>query len=615
MLVPAMRTRCRIPCGALLATALLAGLSGCASRVAAPPASLEERVRRLASEDFAGRMTGSEGERRAADYLVQELERLGASPLSGRGFRLTFGFAAGTRDAGSSLLLEPAAGGAPAPRFAAPSQVRALSFSSSGSVEGPLVFAGYGLVVPESLGRSYDSYAGLDVAGKIVLVLRYFPEDLPAKERQLLSRYAGLRTKAMLARERGARALLVAAGPRSPHAGEVVPMTFDAAVSGSGIAAASVSGEVAEALFAGAPVPLAELQAALDAGDPHARGFELPGFALRLETRLEREHREAINVVGVLPASGEPAPRPWVIVGAHYDHLGSGAHGNSLAREEERGALHPGADDNASGVAAVLRIGELLTREPARRRNVLLAFWSGEELGLLGSTAFGESGALEPGQIAGVLNLDMVGRVRANRLALQAVGTSPDWPALLERANAPVGLDLELQEDPYLPTDSASFDRLDVPTLNLFSGAHADYHRPSDTPDRIEYAGLERVAQLGARIAGELAALPTPPTFARAPRRSGPAAGRDSLRAYTGTVPDYVADVEGLALASVASGGPADLAGLRAGDVIVEFAGQQIANIYDYTYALEAARIGEPVRVVYLRGGERREASITPRER
>jgi Zn-dependent M28 family amino/carboxypeptidase len=330
---------------------------------------------------------------------------------------------------------------------------------------------------------------------------------------------------------------------------------------------------------------------------------------------VERERREGVNVVGVLPASAEPASRPWVIVGAHYDHLGTGAHGNSLAREGEQGALHPGADDNASGVAAVLRIGELLAREPARRRHVLLAFWSGEELGLLGSSAFGEGGFLAPEEIAACLNFDMVGRVREGRLALQAVGTSPDWPALVESASAGLGLDLELQEDPVLPTDSASFDRLDVPTLNFFSGGHADYHRPTDTPDRIEYEALERVARLGARIARELAARPEAPTFARVERRATPGAGRDSLRAWTGTVPDYVASAPGLALAAVAAGGPAALAGLRAGDVIVEFAGQRIANIYDYTYALDVARIGEPVRVVYLRDGERREALITPRER
>jgi hypothetical protein len=392
-------------------------------------------------------------------------------------------------------------------------------------------------------------------------------------------------------------------------------MTFDTAVAGSGIAALGVGGEVAEALLAGAPATLAELQARLDAGDPHARGFPVPGRAVRLEARVERERREGVNVLGVLRAEAPPAERSWLVVGAHYDHLGRGAHGNSLAREEEQGRIHPGADDNASGVAAVLRIGELLAREPGRRRHVLLALWSGEELGLLGSTAFAEAGLIEPREIAAVLNLDMVGRVRENRLVLQAVGTSPAWPELVARANAAEGFDLQLQDDPYLPTDSASFDRLDVPTLNFFSGAHPDYHRPSDGPDRIAYPGIERVARLGARIAAELAAQQGPPAFARVPRSAEPGAGRDALRAWTGTIPEYAGEAPGLALAGVTPGGPAAQAGLRAGDVIVELAGRRIANIYDYTYALDVVRIGEPARVVYLRDGERREATLTPRER
>ncbi len=599
------RTGCAVGVALLLATAL-----GCATRPAAPN-GVEAHVRHLASERMAGRLTGTAGERRAADYLATQLRRIGATPLPGRDFELPFDFAAGARDAGSSLSLE---GGGRDARWAGSDRVRALSFSTSARVSGGVVFAGYGLTLPEAHGFPYDSYAGLDVQDKIVVVLRYFPEDLDHARRTLLARYAGLRYKAMNARERGAKALVVATGPRSPNPGRTVPMTFDSAISGSGIVAASISGEVADAIFSFLPdTSLEELQAALDRGDPHATGTEIPDLALELDVRVEREHRRGTNVVGLLPATGGNGT-PYVLVGAHYDPLGTGAHGNSLAREDERGEIHFGADDNASGTAAVLRIGELLASEP-RRRGVVLALWSGEELGLLGSSAFLEQGILDAEGIAAALNFDMVGRVRDNALLLQAVGTSPSWPLLIERANEAIGIELRLQQDPHLPTDSAVFDAARVPTLNFFSGSHADHHRPTDSAERINYPDLERVAQLGAGVVRGLSQLERPPDFvALEPSlRSGRAGA--PLRTYTGTIPDYASSAEGLGLADVVVGGPAAQAGLRGGDLIVRFGAQRITNVYDYTWALDAAKIGEPIEVIYLRDGERRTTTLVPRAR
>jgi hypothetical protein len=586
----------------LLATAL-----GCATA----PTSVERHVRELASEAMAGRLTGTAGERRAADYLVERLRRLGATPLPGRNFEIPFDFAAGSRDAGSSLILQ---GGDHDARWEGADRVRALSFSTNERVSGDVIFAGYGLTLPETHGLPYDSYAGLDVQDKIVVVLRYFPEDLDHARRTQLARYAGLRYKALNARERGARALLVVTGPRSPNAGRTVPMTFDSAVSGSGIAAVSVSGEVADAIFAFLPgAPLETLQADLDRGDPHATGTAIPGLVLELDVRIERERRSGTNVVGLLPATGGD-DAPSILVGAHYDHLGTGVHGASLAREDERGEIHLGADDNASGAAAVLRIGEVLAPEP-RRRDVVLAFWSGEELGLLGSSAFLEQEILDADGIAASLNFDMVGRVRDNTLAVQGVGTSAAWAPLIERANETIGMELALHDDPHLPTDSTVFNAARVPTLNFFSGAHSDYHRPTDSADRINYPDLERIAQLGAGVVRGLSRLDDPPRFAVVERSNQSGRGSAPLRVYTGTIPDYTSDAEGLALADVVKGGPAAEAGLRGGDLIVRFGAQRITNIYDYTWALDAAKIAEPIEVIYLRDGARRTTTLVPRAR
>ena len=586
-------------------------------RGAQPPAdprsALESHVTTLASPGFGGRLTGTEGEQRAAAYLAEQLAALGAEPLPGEDdLLLDFEFTSGARDTGSTIRIETDDGAA---AFSDRTQIQALGFSDSTEVEGEAVFAGYGIRVPDSQDFGYDSYATLDVGGKIAVVLRYVPEDLEGEARSILNRYSGLRYKALTAREAGAVGLLVLTGPRSPNAGETIPMAFDTAAAGSGVAAASIGGEVAHALFAGTGRELEEIQKSFDDGNPHNAGFELPGVRVTLNTAIERERGTARNVVAVLPGGkAESLAKPWVVVGAHYDHLGRGRGGNSLARPDEKDAVHLGADDNASGTAAVLAAARQL-RELGHDRNVALAFWSGEELGLLGSADFVEDAVIPADEIAAYVNLDMVGRVRDNRLTVQAVGSSPGWTSLVEAANVPVGFDLGMQTDPYLPTDTSSFNGAGVPTVNLFSGSHEDYHRPTDTADRINYDDLERVARFAALLTRRAANRAEPLEFARVERTLQQGGSRDTVRAYTGTIPDYASEVEGLLLGGVMEGGPAAEAGLQAGDVIVEFAGQTIANIYDYTYALDAVRIDEPIDVVYVRDGERRTTTLTPRAR
>jgi Zn-dependent M28 family amino/carboxypeptidase len=601
----------------ILAAALVALLAGCGAAPPSPEATskTKQHVAALASDLGEGRLTGSPGEARAAEYLVAQLKRIGALPLPGRGdYRLPFQFTAGAHDGGSSVAASRP--GARDETFAAPADVLALSFSDDGAVSGPLVFAGYGIVVPEGQETRYDSYAGLEVKDRIVLVLRYFPEDAEPKTRGVLAHYSGLRYKATAARQRGAKALLVVTGPRSPNAGETIPMTFDTALAGSGIIAASVSARAAAALFAGAARPLDETQRALDTGDPHVAGFELPGVAVSVKASVVREKRTASNIVAYLPATAPAAQveRPWIVLGAHYDHLGRGEAGNSLAGKGEAGRIHYGADDNASGTAAVLAAGEALAREP-RRRNVLLAFWSGEEFGLLGSSAFVNAPPIPPERIAAYLNFDMVGRMRDNRLVVQATGTSPAWRGILEQANVPAGFALSLQDDPYQPTDVISFNQAGVASLNFFTGAHADYHRPSDTADKIAYADLDRVAAFAAAVARRVDRLDTPPAFAKVEPKVDRRGGRAELRVFTGTIPDYTAESRGLLLAGVVGGGPAERAGLAKGDLIVEIAGQTIANVYDYTYALDLLKIGQPTQVVYFRAGERRETQLIPAAR
>jgi hypothetical protein len=591
--------------GRLLTSTALAAftfvLAGPHAARAADPARLKTDISTLASERFGGRLTGTDGERLAREFIVSELKRIGAKPLPGRrDFALPFEFTAGARDVGTTLSVS--------------GKSRALAFSDSGEASGAVVFAGYGIVVPESQDFGYDSYATLDVKDKIVVVLRYFPEDADQKTRAVLARYSDLRYKAMAARQRGAKAVLVVAGPRSPNAGELVPMTFDTALSGSGIVAASIDGEAGNALMAAAGKTLADVQRSLDSGNPHVAGFEIP-LSVTVRTRVERERHEAFNIVGYLPATSRVTfPKPWLAIGAHYDHLGRGENGSSLASKEEAGRIHGGADDNASGDAAVLALGEELSKQQ-RPRHVMLAFWSGEELGLLGSAAFVAKPPVPVADLAAYLNFDMVGRMQDNKLSVQASGTSVSWARMVEQANVRAGFNVNLQPDPYQPTDVASFNSAGVPCLNFFTGAHGDYHKPSDTAEKIDYDDLARIVDFAAAIARRVVDAAEPPSFARVQPQTQGEGGRASVRVYTGTVPDYASDAKGLLLGGVVAGGPAESAGLQKGDIIVEIAGQTIANIYDYTYALDVLKIGEPAKVVYMRAGERKETTLTPAAR
>jgi len=310
-----------------------------------------------------------------------------------------------------------------------------------------------------------------------------------------------------------------------------------------------------------------------------------------------REKRSAQNVVGYLPpTAGAESDVPYLVLGAHYDHLGYGA------------------DDNASGVAAVLATGALVARRP-RSRGIVLGFWSGETSGPIGSSAFVSGEPVARERIAAYLDFDMVGRMEDNRLNLGAVESSSVWPRLIERANVAAGFDVRTSADPYLRTDSLVFYRAGVPTLAFSTGRHDDDPRSGDRVEQINFEDLGRITRFAATLAGRLDRLDGSPDYVEvqaAPDREGDPGSR---RPYTGTIPDYATDVEGLRLGGVAAGGPADRAGLRAGDVIVEFGGRKIANAYDYMDALDAVRIDQPVQVVCLRDGDRLEFTVTPTAR
>ncbi len=582
-------------------------------------------VEYLASDELEGRLTGSPGAKRAGRYIADYFSHLGLEPAGEEGsYFQSFEFTAGVR-LGEGNRLADASGG----EYEVNHEWRPLAFSETGSAPAaPLVFAGYGIVAPATEEQEeYDSYAHLDVKDKWVLVFRYLPEQVSPARRQHLSRHSSLRYKAMVARDRGARGLLIVSGPNSKVKEQLVRLGTDASLAASGVATISLSDSAAERLTSPLDRSLKSLQDRLDSGE-YMMGLLIPEVALEAKIDIIREKRLGRNVVARLPVRGEQALGGAVLIGAHMDHLGKGLGGSSLARQEERGQIHNGADDNASGTAGMLEVAQYLVDLKAagrlkQRRDLLFAAWSGEELGILGSQAFvawltnqGETARSRPleGEVSAYLNMDMIGRLR-DHLSLQGVGSSSVWRKEIEQRNVVVGLPITTSDDSYLPTDATSFYLAGVPVLSAFSGSHEDYHSPRDTADKINYEGVEKISKLMALIARSLASSMETPDYLEQERPDDEGATR-GLRVYLGTIPDYVeGDIKGVKLSGVTKNGPADKAGVMTGDVIVELAGRAIENIYDYTYAIEALKIGEPTVMVVLREGARLDLTVIPGSR
>lgn len=631
------------------------------------PTDVMRHVDYLTRKDLGGRLTGTEGERRATAYVAAYLESLGFVPAGTEGsFFQTFDFPAGSEMSGENSLTVDGKS------YTLDVDFRPLSFSDNGTFEASEVtFAGYGMQVPASETEGeYDSYVHLNVEGRYVMVFRDLPQDLTPEQRQRMARYSSPRRKAIIARDQGAKGILFVAGPTSQVKNELIRFDKNASQAGVSIAAISISNELAEAILtppessetpAEASVPsddatvsLESLQTSLDDGSM-MMGFLTDGGSVSATVNIDRRRGVGRNVVARLPASGdsddEPIQWPVVMVGAHIDHLGRGGGGNSLAREDEQEQIHFGADDNASGVSAMLEIAQYLAAQKrsgklAAKRDLMVAAWSGEELGLFGSQAFIKRFAelypdapIEPADpeaariaaahgmspqaapltpaIAAYFNLDMVGRLQ-EKLIVQGIGSSPGFDAEVRRRNLPVGLALSLDKtSTRLPTDASAFVARDVPILSAFTGAHEDYHTPRDTPDKLDYEGAAKIARLGGLIVRGWMTGDQVPEFQLDEGDGGEEdQPRARLTAYLGTIPDYVAgEIKGLKLSGVAKGGPADQAGVRGGDIIVKLAGKTVEGIYDYTYAIEALKIGQEVEMVVLRGEKTVPLRITPGSR
>jgi Peptidase family M28/PDZ domain/PA domain len=577
----------------------------------ADPQRYLEDVKTLTQPKMEGRGDGTKGLVRAEHLLAARYKSLGLEPAGKTGYLEPFTVTTGAKLKGKNLL---AVGNGSGRQFIAFQQDYVpFSFSQSGAVNAPLLFAGYGVTADEF---GYDDYAGLDVKDKIVLVLRYEPQGFAAKTANHgLSGHAQLVSKAINARNHGAKAVILANGKLPPNEEDILPRF--GSVSGPenvGILCVQVKNSVADQWLQAAGKSLQQVHDEINSATKPA-SFSLPDTQrVSLTVGIETTRTTVNNVLAYMPGKTDE----YLILGAHYDHLGRGNF-DSLA-PSLIGQIHPGADDNASGTAGVLELARLLA--PLRgqlQRGILFASFAGEELGLLGSAAWVKDPTRPLDKAVAMLNMDMIGRVKDNKVYVGGVGTGSTFPKILDEAKGNSHLEFELSQSGYSSSDHTSFVVKQIPVLFFFSGLHSDYHKPSDTWEKIDPGAATRLLNVVARATVELASEPLKPAFINVAENNahtgavGPVGS--GYGPYFGSIPDFGQSENGVRFSDVKPGSPAAKAGLKAGDVLVQFGAKPIKNLYDFTDALRRSKVGDVVPVTVLRDGKELKVDVKLEQR
>lgn len=547
----------------------------------------------LAAPEREGRGIGTKGLDEAGAWLEERFKSLGLEPLGADGsFRVPFEVATKTtRGKGTMLTV--------AGKSVSEGDFTPVGWSSAGTVKGKAVLAGWAIQDAE---LGLDDFKGLDVKGKVVIARRFVPDNEKLSTPEAQRRAGDLRKKAFVAKNAGAKALIVVDWP------VVVPSKDPHAPSGPPPEAAFPGLRPEGTGEAGIPVLLVK-RTVLEASWKALEAKKPIDVALGVE--LLTEKTKAFNVVGRI-AAGKKTKPGVVVIGAHYDHLGLGGP-NSLA--PDKSAPHLGADDNASGTATLLEIAKTLSEGKAElTRDVVIASFSGEEDGVLGSAALVKS---KPAWLEGavaMMNLDMVGRLRENTLSVLGSKSAGEFDALIAAACATSRVECRASGDGYGPSDHMSFYVAGLPVLHFFTGAHGDYHKPSDSPDKLNAVGMAKTAEVVAALTR--AVQDAPLTFNKIPEPAGQGDAR-SFNASLGTVPNYGGPppgVKGVLLDDVRPGGGADKAGMKRGDVILKLGTFDIASVEDLMFVLMQAKPGETITAKVLRDGKTLELETTFQE-
>jgi len=585
----------------------------------APPATdadPKDTLPYLASDALQGRGVGLPGLDAAAQFIAGEFAADGLRPLPGEtDFFQPFDYAT-------------QAGPGPKTALAIRSQNLALDtdylpmrFSIEERFAGPAVFVGYGVSAPEV---GYDDYDGVDVKGKVVIAMRYEPMDARSQSRLAnsgasgWSNHATFSAKAKAAADHGAAALLLVNPPDS-EVDSLIP--FSGTFAGpSTIPVLQIKQSVANRLLAAAgAADLKTLRDQIDASFK-PRSMELRDQTVSGEVQIESMTAHVKNVMAALPGTG-PAADEFVVVGAHYDHLGLGRLGGMFGPP---GSIYHGADDNASGTSTVLELASRLAHAPPPPRTIIFICFTAEEEGLIGSQYFIKHPPVSLDKIVAMVNLDMVGRIRQQTLYIGGQGTAKDFDAILSQADMDSPLKLKsIGRGGMGPSDHMSFAQRRIPVMFFFSGIHADYHRPTDVAEKINWEGIGEVADFTAKVLAGLTKMPRDPYLVEADKDSMHLFGSPDFgagparRVILGVIPDYASQESriGVLISGTTPGTPADAAGLREGDLLVQFGTQKLENLMDLTQALASCKPGDRVTIKLIRGTQTLSFDVTLAER
>jgi hypothetical protein len=637
---------------------------------------LREIVTYLAADSLEGRRTGTAGATEAANFIAGEFKRLGLKPgvtptqsadarVSAPAYLQPFPYVSSVELGTNNLLFVNPGRADDIMPFKVGEDWMPLGFSTNGSIHNAeVVFAGYGIASAE---LKYDDYFVSRAQDRVAIVFAGTPDgDNPHGQ---FAQAGQIRFKAAAARAAGARALLIISDEEKLKDDRLSRLSYDN-VGEAGIPILVISQNLASKLLGTIDHPLSQYRQAADARSaPTVRGLWAPSGhrTLSIETNVTRRQSPSFNVVGILPGSDPKLKDEAIVIGAHYDHLGRGGEGSLAPRE---GDIHHGADDNASGTAGLLELARMLSTQPTKpRRTIVFIAFSGEEEGLLGSDFYVNHPLWPLAGTVAMINMDMIGRLQESKLIVGGVGTASDWRSLiasenstetmlngalansrksdsptyhvsikgelppagypivmgangepvvtadiskLASVNAATPFTLTLNEDGFGPSDHSSFYSKQVPVLFFWTGTHNDYHKPSDTADKINYEGEARIVAFVERIVRNIDKSDKRPTYTLA--KSDPQQ-RTGFRVYLGTIPNYADSTDGLKLDGVRDDSPAAKCGLKAGDKVVKLGGRDVKNVYDYTYALGEMKGGQEYEVVVIRDGQRLTMKITPETR
>lgn len=555
---------------------------------------IKEHISYLASESLKGRFTGSDEMFIAADYIKNIFEDYNLKPLFNKNYFQDYKFISNiklTKNNSAEFILNKEI-----VSLKLNEDFVTLSFSGNNKIESNLVFVGYGISAPK---LNYDDYNNIDVKNKIVIVLRNHPDiQNPHSE---FENYSSLRLKATTAKDKGAIGMiLINQSIEGVDEDKFIPFKYDRASGIKDFSVIQVKRNLIEKLFQKEEQELNEYENKINESK-RPNSFELKNVKAKISTEIEYIEKTGRNVAAYLEGNDPMLKNEYLVIGAHFDHLGLGEFG-SLYRGKDT-LIHNGADDNSSGTSGVLELAQKFASiKNEIKRSIIFVTFSGEELGLLGSSYFVSNLSIPTEKIIAMINMDMIGRLNEeNSLIIYGTGTSSKWKKLLENKNT-FNFKLTFNDEGYGPSDHSSFYGKNIPVLFFFTGTHSDYHRPSDDVDKINFPGEEKILNYIFSVSNNIVNEKEKPDFVKVPQKED--GTRGGWKVYVGTIPDYSYQGEGLKITGVNDGSPAQKAGLLGGDIILSFGDRKINNIYDYVSALQESIVGEVKIITYKRGDQ-----------